>query len=303
MALAGDRSLRLPRPLPAAEVERIAILHSLPDWLARRFARQHGVRGLRAIGEAASREPDIFLRVGDGSERATLRAELAALGVEVEDAEHQRLLRWCGGGSPFDTAAFHEGRFVVQDPTSLAAVEAVPCGPGDRVVDLCAAPGTKTTWLAERVQPDGRVFAHDVDAKRRPLIVANAERLGLAGVVEVVSEPGELPNADCVLADVPCSNTGVLGRRVEVRRRLTEATFTELPRVQHELLERAIRLTRPGGYTVYSTCSIDADENEAVVAAALEAHPGLEQIEARLTLPRVREHDGGYFAVLRRGRG
>lgn len=181
----------------------------------------------------------------------------------------------------------------------MLAVQAVPCKPGDTVVDLCAAPGTKTTWLAESVRPDGCVFAFDIDEKRLGRISENAHRLNLTEVINLVAKADDLPMADCVLADVPCSNSGVLGRRVEVRGRLEEATFSDLPKLQGELLEQAIRHTKPGGHVVYSTCSIDREENEDVVAASLEAHAGLEMVDSKLTLPAAGKHDGGFFAVLR----
>ena len=118
-------------------------------------------------------------------------------------------------------------------------------------------------------------------------------------MINLVAMAADLPMADCVLADVPCSNSGVLGRRVEVRGRLEEQTFSDLPKLQGELLEQSIQLTKPGGHTVYSTCSIDREENEDVVAAAQAAHPGLELVDSKLTLPEAGKHDGGFFAVLR----
>ena len=269
LALGPTRSLLLPRPLPADEGERLAIVHSLPDFLLARWRAQRTPAELRQITAAASEKADVFLRASAGVERTTLQAELAAADVQTALAEHPRLLRWTGGSSPFATPPFRVGRFVVQDPTALAAVEAMPCAAGDTVIDLCAAPGTKTTWLAERVRPAGRVFAFDPDPKRRERIAENVARLRLGGTVEIVADAAALPEADAVLADVPCSNTGVLGRRVEVRNRLTEDTFVELAELQRRLLAQAIRLARPGGTVVYSTCSIDREENDDVVAAVL----------------------------------
>lgn len=300
VALPGDRTAVLAKALPSAEIKRLAVVHSLPNWLARRFAEQHGIDGLRAIAAAASETPGIYLRTSRATDRSSLQRDLTEAEVEVEATDHDRLLRWTGGSSPFGTAAFAAGQFVVQDPTAMRAVEAVPCQPGDTVIDLCAAPGTKTTWLAECVQPDGRVFAYDIDEQRLGRIAENADRLQLSKVIHIVANVAELPIADCVLADVPCSNSGVLGRRVEVRRRLEQSTFEEFPKVQGELLERALQLTRPGGHTVYSTCSIDREENEAVVEAARTAHPDLELVTAKLTLPATGQHDGGFFAVLHR---
>lgn len=300
VALPGDRTAVLSKALPSDETKRLAVVHSLPDWLARRFAAQHGVDGLRAIAAAASETPGIYLRTSRSTELVSLQRELLQAKVEVEATDHERLLRWMGGSSPFATASFQAGQFVVQDPTAMRAAEAVPCKPGDTVVDLCAAPGTKTTWLAECVQPSGRVLAYDIDATRLGRIAENAERLQLSDVIRVVADSAELTIADCVLADVPCSNSGVLGRRVEARRRLEPSTFEELPKLQKELLERAFQLTRPGGHTVYSTCSIDREENESVVEAVLTAHPELEVVDSKLTLPVMGQHDGGFFAVLRR---
>ena len=125
-------------------------------------------------------------------------------------------------------------------------------------------------------------------------------RLRLERVVEVVDDEAMLKPADGVLADVPCSNTGVLGRRVEVRRRLTPEDFAALAGLQRQILDRAISLTRVGGYLVYSTCSVDRDENEDVVASALVAHSDLELIKQRLTMPLQGQCDGGFYALMRR---
>ncbi|MCA8974467.1 MAG: hypothetical protein KDC98_07080, partial [Planctomycetes bacterium] len=245
------------------------------------------------------------LRPNHGVDGATLLAALGAAGVEVEPVEAAGVLRWTGGESPFGTEPFRTGRFVAQDPTALAAAEAVPCGPGAAVVDLCAAPGTKTTWLAGKVRPGGRVYAFDPDERRRLRIAENVARMQLGEVVRLVTRPEDLPPAEAVLADVPCSNSGVLGRRVEVRRRITAAAIEGMAELQRKLLHRALRLVLPGGHAVYSTCSIDREENEAVVAAVLadaSLDGGFEVVRSELTLPLAGSRDGGYFAVIRRGR-
>jgi len=302
LALSPTRTLRFPTPLPDDEVARLAILHSLPDFAADRWREYHGIEGLRAIAAAATTVPGVFLRALAGVDRDYLAASLAALGVECVPAEHPRLLQWTGGGSPFATESFRRGQFVVQDATALEAAEAVPVRPGDTVVDLCAAPGTKTILLAERVRPGGTVHAYDPAPDRRRRITDNVTRLGLADVVRVVDDPSQLPLADAVLADVPCSNTGVLGRRVEVRRRLQPTTSTTMAAIQQRILRQAIDLVRPDGTVVYSTCSIDPEENADVVAAVLAdpKTPPCRLVRDRLTLPAAGRHDGGYFAVLRR---
>ncbi|MFO1076626.1 MAG: transcription antitermination factor NusB [Planctomycetota bacterium] len=302
LALGPTRTLQLPQPLPDDEHERLAIVHSLPTWLCERFGKEHGADGLRRIAAAASAVPPVFLRLSPGVDAALLRDALAAVRVTTVVSPDARFLRWTDGESPFATAAFAAGRFVVQDPTAFAAAAAVPCRPGDTVVDLCAAPGTKTTWLAPQVRPGGTVFAFDSDAVRRRRIDQNIERLSLQDAARVVDGVADLPPADAVLADVPCSNSGVLGRRVEVRRRITPETFARMAVVQRDLLRQALGLAKPGGHVVYSTCSIDREENENVLAAVLARADGppAEVLRSELSLPLAGEHDGGFFAVIRR---
>jgi len=301
LPLSSTRCLRLPAPLPDNESERLGIVNSLPFFLLQRWSKDLDIEGLRRVAAAASSVPGVFLRAV-GCQRDELQAELAASGVVVEAAAHPALLRWTDGSSPFGTPSFRAGRFVVQDGTALCAAEAVPCGPGDLVLDLCAAPGTKTSLLAERVRPGGKVYAFDLDPARRELIRTGIDRLGLADAVQIVETTADLPLFDAVLVDVPCSNTGVLGRRVEVRRRLTGGTFGRMVSEQRSLLVQALQRCRPGGAVVYSTCSIDREENEHLVRTVLGSSnvpQATLQAEHR-TLPLAGEHDGGYWALLRR---
>jgi 16S rRNA (cytosine967-C5)-methyltransferase len=195
----------------------------------------------------------------------------------------------------FGTRAFADGWFVVQDPTAIAAARAVGARPGERIVDYCAAPGTKATLLAEAVGDAGAVFAYDPSAPRRRSIVENAERLRLAQI-KVCSSTGDLPHdADRVLVDVPCSNTGVLARRVEVRERIDSETFASLAELQRTILTSAVDHARPGASVVYSTCSIEPEENDPGVAA-VAASRDLAVLEEVTTLPVAGSCDGGYFA-------
>lgn len=303
LALSPTRAFVLPTPLPADPVQRLAILHSLPDGLVQRWAREFSAADLAQIAAAASAVPAVCLRATGDRDAVALCQRLAGEDVVCVPGVHPRLAIWTGGGSPFATGAFREGWFVVQDPTAFAAADAVPCKAGDVVVDLCAAPGTKTTWLAERVRPGGKVIAYDPDVVRRRRIEENCARLGLGDTVTVVSGLAGVGAADCVLADVPCSNSGVLGRRVEVRLRIDGEAFADLAQLQRELLTQAIGLTKRGGACVYSTCSIDAEENDRVVEAVLagEVGAGCEVERRELTLPVAGERDGGFFVVLRRG--
>ncbi len=296
----GDRVLKLAAPLPDPAIDpagHLAVLGSLPRFLVERWLRKHGVERTAELVAACNRPAGVSLRTVQ-IPRDELAARLAAEGVETSPGDHPRVLSWTGGSSPFGTASYREGKFVAQDATAVAAAEALGAQRGETVLDLCAAPGTKATLLAEAVGSSGRVFAYDPDPLRRARIVDNVIRLGMPWL-KIVEDPVRVADCDRVLVDVPCSNTGVLARRVEVRHRLSRRAIDELAGLQHELCNQALALVKLGGIVVYSTCSIEAEENEDLIAAVL-AGGGVELVEERHTWPDPPRHDGGYYAVLRR---
>jgi 16S rRNA (cytosine967-C5)-methyltransferase len=174
--------------------------------------------------------------------------------------------------------------------------------PGSRVLDLCAAPGGKTTHLAEFMGNQGEILACDVDAGRLATLREQCRRLGIGIVRTVPLEAEQEPPPgpfDAVLVDVPCSNSGVLGRRPEVRWRLRPGDFRRLVPLQTKLLLWAGERVRPSGTLVYSTCSIEPEENGQVVQAVLQGLPDL-VLEAEEQQVPGRPADGGYWARLRR---
>jgi 16S rRNA (cytosine967-C5)-methyltransferase len=301
VALSPTRTLVLPEPglVPGEGMpDPLALRHSLPDFLVARWRAHHGA-AVQGICAAASARPEVFLRnCAPQCDVPALQQRLSSAGVECAAASHPRVLRWSGGESPFATACFRDGWFVVQDPTAVRAAEAVPVRLGGSVLDLCAAPGTKATLLAEGVGAGGAVYAFDRDVARRQRIRDNAARLRLPQL-QMVEDLDAVPPVDAVLVDVPCSNTGVIARRVEVRRRLRPVTIVDLAAAQRELLLQATQRVAPGGTVVYSTCSLEPEENGQLVREALP--PGWALVHEQLTLPSASICDGGYFAVLRHG--
>jgi 16S rRNA (cytosine967-C5)-methyltransferase len=169
---------------------------------------------------------------------------------------------------------------------------------------LCAAPGTKTTHIAERMQNEGTIIATDIRPERLTRVTANCTRLGISIVRPTLIREGEQPLVketsgpfDAILVDVPCSNTGVLGKRPEARWRITASEIEELRIRQSQLLETACRRLRPGGRVVYSTCSIEPEENEKVVQALVARDPALSLVGEWHQVP-GRLGDGGYQALI-----
>lgn len=195
-----------------------------------------------------------------------------------------------------------KGLCYMQDPSTLMACDLLAPQPGEMVLDACAAPGGKTTYLAELMENRGTIMACDLFESRVERLRENLARLGVTIARPLVHDcmragPPLAPESfDRILVDAPCSNTGVLRRRVDVRWRLTEEDFIRMPAQQLALVKRTATLLKPGGTLVYSTCSLEAEENDRVVAQAQAAIPGLELVETKRKLPFVDRVDGAFAA-------
>ena len=319
----------LTRPLLPAEGEGplwLAQACSLPLSLAKDWVERFGPAGALELARAQNAPPPLFLRVN--RLQTTPAAVLEHLNASQEDLRLPEIevgpegeapapepraqlgslpdsVRLRGGLGESGSELLWKGWITVQDETAQAVAPLLEPHPGERLLDLCAAPGGKATHLAELLGGEGRVDALDVAEERLARVGAAARRLRLENLVASLAapegaEPPPGPPIDGVLVDVPCSNTGVLRRRVEVRWRLEGLDRFPLLKLQARLLDRALELVRPGGRVVYSTCSIDVTENEAQVQAALARHPGLILEHEALRLPSRGGGDGGYAARLRK---
>jgi len=291
---------------PSPEVDfsdYLSAAFALPSWLARRWVARYPSSECLRLGFWLARPSPLWLRVN--SLRTTREQVLQALsvaGVAAEVGEHSQAILLLETRPIRELPGFAEGWWTVQDESAMGVATALNPTPGSSVLDLCAAPGGKTTHLAELMRNEGRVIACDVDGKRLATVNELAARLGI-GIIETraIGRGEEAPAGpfDAVLVDVPCSNTGVLGRRPEARWRLKPEDITHLQKLQGQLLRQAAERVKPGGAVVYSTCSVEPEENGAVVHAILADVPGLElegEQERRPGLPA----DGGYWARLKR---
>jgi 16S rRNA (cytosine967-C5)-methyltransferase len=290
-----------PRAYPAAY---LAEAFSWPDWLARRWLDRHGPAECFRLAAWFQSPPPTWLRVNElRTTRADYAVQLAAVNVGSEPGDHPQSLRLTDGVAIRTLPGYAEGEFAVQDHSSMLVASALGVKPGMRVLDLCAAPGGKATHLAELMRDRGKVVACDTDAARLATVAELAKRLGLTCVETVaLSDGSDAPAGpfDAALVDAPCSNTGVLGRRPEVRRRLQPREFPHLIRLQLRLLRTAIDRVKPGGAVVYSTCSIEPDENRGVVDSVIRSDSTL-TLEADHTAIPGLPSDGGYWARLRKG--
>jgi 16S rRNA (cytosine967-C5)-methyltransferase len=277
-----------------------AIRWSHPEFLIRRWEQQFGRDAAIALCELNQRPSEVSVRANG------LRVTSGELARSVGGAEvskfHPKAVR-----TPRLPASWLQGGLCyVQDPSTLIACDLLDPQPGEQVLDACAAPGGKTTYLAELMDNRGHIVATDVWASRLEYVQRNIRRLGIRNTHPMVADLMRPPAAlkpesfDRILLDAPCSNTGVIRRRVDVRWRLTEEDFIRMPEQQFALLRRTVDLLRPGGVMVYSTCSLETEENESVVERALAELPQLALIEQRRTRPWLEGVDGAFAAKLRK---
>ena len=193
-------------------------------------------------------------------------------------------------GSPADKELFRQGYYHVEGQASQLAALCVEAAPGQTVLDLCAAPGGKTLLLAEQMQDTGRLVSCDVTENRVGLIRAAVQRMGFACVETRCNDAAhpapDMPMADCILTDVPCSGLGILAKKPDIRyKALDEARYAQLLATQASILDAAAGLLKPGGRLVYSTCTIHPAENQQQIQAFLQRHPEFTLASPSPTMP------------------
>ncbi|MFT4538905.1 MAG: 16S rRNA (cytosine967-C5)-methyltransferase [Planctomycetota bacterium] len=285
---------------------------SVPAPLMKRWGKRLGREAAFELGRIYLEEPDIALRVMAG-EREAVIADLAAVDVEARPSSHAASLLVPAGSASavLGLAAFKEGRLTIQGESAQSAAELMQAREGERILDLCAAPGGKTAVL---LQAGANVVAADSNANRLEMLRSGLERFGYAdGRLETVVSDGtaelvaDTAKFDGVFVDVPCSNTGVLGARPGARWRFGPLGQRNLGELQTRLLSEAAERVAPGGRLVYSTCSIEPDENQYRVREFLANSPEFELEVDHSATPAAPGSsgpvDGGFAARLRRKDG
>ncbi|MGH9682801.1 MAG: 16S rRNA (cytosine(967)-C(5))-methyltransferase RsmB [Candidatus Acidiferrales bacterium] len=262
-------------PDDISHAERLGILYSHPTWIVERWLVRFGEARTIALLEANNRPPRLSCTLHNPGEREQLFASLKRASLRVEPGTLLHNAFAVSGRSPARTEPFRAGQFSIQDEASQGIPLLLGVQTGDRVLDLCAAPGGKTPPLVRAAGQNGLVVATDRHAHRLRDMKAQFVRLGLSNVPLVELDASRpLPFRSFfnrILVDAPCSGTGTLARHPEIRWRLRPQQLSELHQVQIALLAAGLAQLAPGGRLVYSTCSLEPEENEEVVAEVLHA--------------------------------
>jgi 16S rRNA (cytosine967-C5)-methyltransferase len=309
------------KALAGLKLSNPAVGFSHPQWLVEEWQRRFGEEKTRQLLDWNNTPPKMFARVN----RLKTEADKLLEKWRAENVEYDFVRRdWLPENLVFELKShpplmslesFRQGWFYVQDPSTLLAVTELNPQPGEVILDFCAAPGGKTAFLAQLMNNQGRVVAQDVSEERLKLVRENCQRLGvtcveiftiddlrLTGRVQERERKSQIANRkfDKILVDAPCSNTGVMRRRVDLRWRIRQGEIIQLQRTQLDLLNQAAPKLKPGGTLSYSTCSLEPEENLEVVRKFLPAQKEFQLEVERELLPFADGVDGAFVARLKR---
>jgi len=279
----------------------LSVRQSHPQFLIARWEKNFGSQATEALCQWNNRPPPLYARINE------LKIEREKFFRLYPDAQP------FGGGenfvefTTFPTDALGQGHCYIQDPSTAIACRLLDPQPGEKILDACAAPGGKTSYIAELMENRGALVACDRDPERLATLDQNVAQLGTAIVRTfqvdwsrriIPKQIAALAPFDRLLVDAPCSNTGVMRRRVDVRWRLRPADFASLQKQQLEILCSLYGLLRPGGVLVYSTCSLEPEENEQVVQQLRHELPALRETARESSFPFRDRIDGAFAARL-----
>ena len=281
----------------------LSIIYSMPIWIVERFVKEYGIDCAEKIFIEFQKENTISIRTNlSKTTPEKLKERLVSEGVKVEVVDG---LKYAFVISGFDyiggLESFQDGLFYIQDVSSMMVAETAKPSKGDYVIDVCAAPGGKSTHMAEMLEGTGMVEARDLTDNKVWLIEDNIVRHELSNMKAVqmdatVFDEESVEKADILICDLPCSGLGVIGRKTDIRYKMTEESVTSLAKLQREILKTVHTYVKKGGVLVYSTCTIDRAENEDNVQWFFENYPEFELVSEKQMLPGETGNDGFFIA-------
>jgi 16S rRNA (cytosine967-C5)-methyltransferase len=284
-------------------IEKLAIETSHPAWLIARWVEAFGREDAEAFARANNRVPPTAFRVLAGDQSQIIN-RLTEAGATVELSKVAQEASRVSGAAALVRELAAEGKIYLQDEASQLVAQTVDLKAGETALDLCAAPGGKTTLMAQWAEDRALIVASDRSEKRLDTVTkirASHNLTSIRSVLLDAAQPLPFENSvfDRILVDAPCSGTGTLRRNPEIRWRISEADIHELAAQQKLFLKNATRVLKPGGQLVYSTCSVEREENEAVVRDFLQNNRSFEQLQTRRTWPHREGTDGFFIASFR----
>lgn len=296
-------TLRSGTDLPQGNgVTELSVRYSCPEDIVRELGTDYGLDTAEGILSAFLEPPPVTLRVNTVKTSTELLAErLLSEGAATVRADTPDALQFKKGTELSTLPSFAEGLFHIQDEASQRAIAVLNPQSGERMLDMCAAPGGKSFTAAELMCNKGEIVACDIHTARVGLIKSGAERLGLdivkAETADAAVYNPEIGKFDCILCDVPCSGLGVLRRKPEIKYNRRELNG-ELEKIQFSILENAVKYLKPGGRILYSTCTLRASENEKLVNSFVMRYNMFKKVYEHTFMPHIDKTDGFYCALL-----
>lgn len=288
------------------EVRYLSVKYSYAPWIIELWLETYDVDFLEKLLAAGNETPPTTIRLNWLKVmKPDLMKKLEEKGFEVVDGEVCRNAIHVKGSGLLETELYKMGMFTPQDESSMLVAEKLDPKHGDIVMDVCAAPGGKTTAIAERMNNTGRIIASDIYRRKLDLIDREAKRLGIT-TIETRSwdatrvDSSMLQKADKVLVDAPCSGLGVARRKPEIKYKERTSELDLLPKKQLAILSASAGYVKPGGTLLYSTCTINPEENEMVTDAFLKKNTSFKKVERLQLLPNVDGTDGFYICVMKK---
>lgn len=285
-------------------VKSLSVRYSCPEWIIKSFINDYGVENAKQLLEESLKTPPVTVRINTVlCDKETVCRELREMGIAFKDGICDNSLCIQGGIDITNNELYKKGYIYVQDSASQKAVSVLSPNPGDRVLDMCAAPGGKSFTMAQLMENKGEIVASDLHSHRTELIAKSAKRLGLniidSRVQDATVYNEDLGKFDCILCDVPCSGLGVLRRKPDIKYTKSD-DFEELEELQFKILCNAVKYLKKGGKVLYSTCTLRAAENEKLVIRFQKEYNDFHKIYEHTFMPHIDGTDGFYCALLER---
>lgn len=302
------------------DIKRISYMYSLPEWLAQRWIKQYGYQETQKLAQASLTRPQQTIRVNTYlTDVDHVISELKKLNYKIQRSEYIAECLLIKGQPIIHQKIFKDGWVSLQDESSMLVANIIDPQPNDVVLDVCAAPGGKSMHIAEKLNNTGQVIACDIHEHKLNLIQENISRLNLTNMITkqydavTTSTNFNQQQFDVVLVDAPCSGLGVLRRKPEIKYSRSLEDIYTLSRLQLDILSSASKVVKIGGSLIYSTCTIDDEENTQVIAQFLQQYPNFKRQTLPVNyqklinkdgdiqlMPHIHQMDGFYIAKLTR---